>query len=186
MQMLTNKGIIEMLAMMKAGIVTALKDEYDNIVGINCNKPDITVKDIKYTKKLMQGTAVGTTLEELREDEEALCEFARTWSDTDVMHLLKVADVLNKDNLTEEDVDYLNAELKRYVDKHKEVVTRTVTASAQNESCACRGRYPDLLENLYVLDVETLKEMKRQATRNGANDLKNACRTVLRHKGVSC
>ena len=181
---LNEKGIIEMLAMVKSGRISVVRDEYGYIRSINCNRPELKVSGIKYTRNVYGGVAVGSTLEELEEDVKAMKQFAEDWAHTDVMHLAIVAERLSKPTLDDEDIAYLKAELERYVERHKEVkvVEKTVNASAPRTN----GRYPQLFENLYVLDIETLKEMKRVATRNGADDLKNACRTVLRHKGVNC
>lgn len=181
-----KKGIIEMLALIKSGKLTIVRNEHGQIQSLNCNKPDMQVKDIRYSKNVMGGMVVGSTLEELEEDEQALREFVRDWSYCDVMHLAKVAELLNSDNLSDEDVDYLNRELQYYVERNKEVVVKEVKVPVKASETPKRGKYPDLFENLNTLDSETLKAIKRQATRNGADDLKNACRTILRHRGECC
>lgn len=186
MELLNKKGIIEMLALVKEGKVSIVRDNYGNIVSINCNHPEMKVNEIRYMQNLGNGMAVGTTPEQLEEDVRAMRQFAEDWAHTDVMHLTLVAERLAKPTLTEEDIAYLKRELESYVASHREVkvVERVVREPAPRTEG--RGRYPGLFENLYVLDIPTLKEMKRAATRNGADDLKNACRTVLRHKGVNC
>lgn len=188
MELLNKKGIIEVLAMIKAGVMTPIKDTYGNIISVNVTaNPELRIKDVQYVKHICGNIVMGSTPEELSADEKALRDFMDNYASVDVLHLIKVASLLNKETLTEQDVDYLNRELKHYVDAHKEVVTREVTRTVSAPSATqSRGRYPALFENLYSLDVETLKEMRRQAARSGADDLKNACRTVLRHKGVSC
>lgn len=186
MELLNKKGIFEMLALVKSGKVGIVRDRYGHIVSINCNHPEMKVNEIRYMERLSNGMAVGTTPEQLDEDVAAMRQFAEDWAHTDIMHLTLVAERLAKPELDEEDIAYLKRELESYVAAHREVkvVERTVTAPAPRTEG--RGKYPGLFENLYVLDVATLKEMKRVATRNGADDLKNACRTVLRHKGYNC
>jgi hypothetical protein len=187
MELLNKNGIIEMIAAVKAGKITVVRDEYGNVRCINCNRPGLQVQDIKYTKNVCGGTAVGSSPEDLEEDVKAIRKFMEDWGHTNVMHLAVIAERINKPELTDEDVAYLNEELQRYVERNTKVITREVKVPVDRPvETAKRGKYPDLFENLYVLDVETLKEMKRVATRNGADDLKNACRTVLRHKGYNC
>ena len=185
MTLLNNKGIVEMLALIKSGKVAVVRDEMGNVISLNVNRPELKVGEVKYTKRTGMGLAVGSTLEDLEADEKAMRAFAEEWAGVDVQHLTVVAERLNKPTLDEEDIAYLNNELQRYVAKHREVVTREVTREVPVRGTA-NTRYPNLVENLEVLDIATLKEMKRQATRNGASDLKNACRTALRHKGVNC
>lgn len=187
MELLNNKkGIIEMLALVKEGKVSLVRDKYGNIVSINCNHPEMKVNEIRYTQNLGNGMAVGTTPEELEEDVKAMKQFAEDWAHTDIMHLTLVAERLAKPTLTEEDIAYLKNELESYVASHREVQVVERIVKEPSSKSEEKVRYPGLFENLYVLDIDTLKEMKRVATRSGANDLKNACRTVLRHKGVNC
>lgn len=189
MEKLNKNGIVEMIAAVKSGRITVVRDENGNVRYINCNRPGLQVQDIKYTKSVCGGTAVGSSLEDLEEDVKAIRKFMEDWRSCDVMHLALVAERLNKPELTDEDVAYLNRELQAYVDKNAKVVTREVKVEVPVEKKTeetKRVRYPDLFENLYTLDVDTLKHMKKVATRNGADDLKNACRTVLRHKGYLC
>lgn len=184
-----NNGIIEVLAMIKSGVMTPIKDDYGNIISINVTaNPELKIKDVQYVKHVFGNIVMGSTQEELEADEKALRTFMDTYARVDILHLIRVAAVLNKDNLTEEDVDYLNRELKRYVDNHKEVVTREVKVPVDRpvEAPTSRGSYPDLLENLHVLSIETLKALKNEANRNGGKDLYNACRKVLRAKGYHC
>lgn len=186
MELLSKKGIIEMLALVKEGKVGIVRDKYGNIVSINCNHPEMKVNEIRYMQNLGNGMAVGTTPEQLEEDVKAMRQFAEDWAHTDIMHLTLVAERLAKPTLDEEDIAYLKRELENYVERHREVRTVEVPVKIKIESPKAKGKYPSLFENLYILDVDTLKEMKRAAARNGAYDLKNACRTVLRHKGVNC
>ena len=169
---------MEMLQLIKAGIVSVLRDEYDNIIALNWVGEST---GIKYAKKVMGHMTVGATEEERQKDEDALRKFIEEWRGVDVLHLLKVAMTLNKETLTDEDVDYLNRELERYVQAHREV-----KYIEKSEPAAPRGEYPGLLDNLYMLSDETLKALKNEAHRKGQRDLYNATRKVLRAHGYSC
>ena len=185
MKLLNTKGVIDMLKLIKDGTVSTLRDEYDNVIALNWVGNSTGIACAKY---VMGHLTVGANEEERAADEAALRKFIEEWNNVDVLHILNVALKLNKDKLTEDDVESLKRELAYYVEANKEVVRVEVPVreAAPVTTNTCRGKYPSLFENLYALDVETLKEMKRQANRNGASDLKNACRTVLRHKGVNC
>ena len=124
-------------------------------------------------------------MEELEADEKALREFIEEYRNEDPMHLYKVAEVLNKEHLSEEDIAYLDDELKSYVNSHKEIVTRTETIHS-SEPTTGRNKYPGLMDGLYALDDVTLKTIKNEANRKGQKDLYNACRKVLRAHGINC
>ena len=183
-----KKNLLDMLAAVKAGRITVIKDQYGNVKGIGVNHPDLKVSEVSYVKQIGSGQAVGRTLEELEADEAALREWASTHNIDEVLEAVRLGEVLNKTNWDEDDVAYLERELTRYIDEAvaADRRNRPSTSAPARTAPASAGKYPNLLENLHVLDVETLKAMKREATRNGADDLKNACRTVLRHKGVNC
>ena len=186
MEKLNKNGIIEVLAMVKAGVMTPIKDNYGNIISVNVTaNPELKIKDVQYVKHVCGNIVMGSTPEELDADEKALRDFMDNYAHTDVLHLIRIANVLNKETLTEEDVAYLNRELQYYVERHKEVVTREVKVPCERPE-PTRGAYPDLLENLYVLSIDTLKGLKNEANRNGGKDLYNACRKVLRSKGYMC
>ena len=175
MNVLTKKGVIDMLALIKAGVVSTLKDEYDNVIALNYVGKST---GIKYAKRLMGHITVGATEEERLEDEKALRQFINDWQSVDVLHVLNVALRLNKEQLTEDDVNYLKAELQSYVDSHKEVVVRevekTVSVPARSNSC-----------ELDCLSIDLLKAIRREATQKGDDALKNAARRALRHNGYS-
>lgn len=187
MNSLNKKGIIEVLAMVKAGVMTPMYDDEGHIISVNVTaNPDLKIKDVKYVKQVYGNMVMGSTKEECENDEKALYDFLVNFSNVDVKHLIEVASILNKDVLTEDDVEYLNYELKKYVERHSEtkVIYKTVTEPAPEDKK--KSRYPKLFDDLYEVDIPTLRYLMRTATRNHCHDLKNACRTVLRHKGVNC
>ena len=96
MNILANNTLKEMVEAIKAGTVTVIRDENGNIIGIGVNKPNLKVSDVRYVKQVGNGQVVGNTLEELKADEEALNEFARTHNTGDYMRLAQVADTLAK------------------------------------------------------------------------------------------
>ena len=180
MNILANETLKEMIEGIKEGKITIIRNPDGSVKGIGINRSDLKVSDVRYVKTIGCGQVVGRTLEEMQADEEALRAFAASHNSYEYMELASVAETLSK--LSDEEVRALAS----YIERHQEVkvVERKVEVPAR--AVESSSRYPALLENLHSLDIETLKEMKRQATRNGASDLKNACRTVLRHKGVNC
>lgn len=175
-----------MLALIKAGIVSTLRDENDNVIALNYVGKST---GIQCAKRVMGHITVGATEEERQADEAALRKFVEDYRGVDVMHTLNVALKLNKDKLSDEDVKYLEAELQSYVDANKEVKTveRKVEVPVDRPiNTSTRGNYPDLLDNLGCLSIETLKLIKNEANRNGGKDLYNACRKTLRAKGYNC
>lgn len=179
--------VIAMLALIKAGVVSVLRDEYDNIIALNWVGKST---GIKYAKQVMGHLTVGATEEERQADEAALRKFIEDYRGVDVLHTLKVAMRLNKETLTDEDVAYLERELDNYVASHKEVVTREVRVPSPATDHPIttgtgRGKYPGLLDGLYALSNETLKNLKNEANRKGQKDLYNACRKALRAHGIN-
>ena len=94
MNILTKKGVIDMLALIKNGQVATLRDENDNIIALNYVGKST---GIKYAKRVMGHLTVGATEEERLEDERALRQFVEDWSNVNVMHVLNVALKLNKE-----------------------------------------------------------------------------------------
>lgn len=185
-----NKNLINIISAVKSGKITVVKDQYGNVKGVGVNNPDLKVSEVSYVKNVGCGQAVGRTLEELEADEKALREFASTHNMHEILEAVHVGEVLKKETWDDRDMEYIENILNSYINQavsedRRSRPTPTVTRTSTPTE-ATRGKYPNLYEQLNVLDVETLKEMKRVATRTGADDLKNACRTVLRHKGVNC
>ena len=176
MSNLTSKAIIELLAAVKSGKLTVIKDAYGRIMGVGVNHPDLKVSEVKYVKQVGQGQVIGRTLEEMEADEEAMREWASTYNYTDVLRLINVTEILNKPTLDEYDIARLSSALDDYVDAHKEVEVRTVNAPTQRASADYE---------LDSLSIETLKLIRREATQKGDLALKNAARRALRHNGVS-
>lgn len=174
--------VITMLALLKAGVVSALKDESDHVIALNWVGKSTGIKCAKY---VMGHLTVGATEEERQADEDALRKFIEDYRGVDVLHTLKIAMMLNQDRLSDEDVAYLEHELQAYVDEHKEVEERE-TAASEVEAPTGRGKYPSLFDGLYSIDDETLKDLKNQARRANQKDLYNACRKVLRDRGYNC
>lgn len=180
---MSQTKVIAMLALIKAGVVSVLRDENDNIIALNWVGKSTGIKCAKY---VMGHLTVGATEEERQADEAALRKFVEDYRGVDVLHTLKVAMKLNQDKLSDEDVAYLERELASYVASHKEVVTREVPVDRPVATATGRGQYPGLLDGLYALSNETLKNLKNEANRNGQKDLYNACRKVLRAHGINC
>lgn len=179
-----STNLIELLAAVKAGKITVIRDQYGMVRGVGVNNPDLKVGEVGYVKQVGCGQVLGRTLEEMQADEKAMHEWTSKYNYCEVIDAVNLGQVLNKPNWDENDVATLSRALDNYVEAHKEVrtVERTVTAPAP----ASRGRYENIPEELESLDVDELKDLKRTATRLGLNDIKNACRTALRHKGVNC
>ena len=176
MKLLNTKGVIDMLQLIKAGTVSTLRDERDNIIALNWVGNSTGIACAKYVRGHL---TVGANEEERAADEAALRKFMEEWNNVDVLHVLNVALKLNKETLTDEDVAYLKNELQRYVDANKEVVTREVTRTAPAPRATAEYE-------LDCLSIETLKVIRREATSKGDNALKNAARRALRHNGVNC
>lgn len=174
MNILANNTLREMVEAIKAGTLTIVRDENENIIGIGVNKPGLKVSEVRYVK---DRRFVGNTLEELKADEEAYYEFARTHNTCEYMDLAPVADVLAR--LSDKDV----SALVRYIEAHQEVrtVERRVEVPAPS-----RGEFKGLTDSdlANYLTVDELKAIKSRANREGDLSVKNACRRALRRKGV--
>ena len=115
MNILANNTLKEMVEAIKAGTVTVIRNECGEVIGIGVNKPNLKVSDVRYVKQVGNGQVVGNTLDELKADEEALNEFARTHNTGEYMQLAQVADTLAK--LSDNDLHTL----VRYIEAHQEV-----------------------------------------------------------------
>lgn len=176
MNILANTELKEMVEGIRAGRVTVIRNEYGEVKGIGVNNPELKVSAVRYVKNMCNGQVVGNTLEELKADEEAYREFARTHNTGDFMQLARVADTLAQMN--DSDVNVLAS----YIEKNMPAKT----VERRVEVPVSTVRYGNIPEELEALDADELKDLKRTATRLGLNDLKNACRTALRHKGYNC
>lgn len=180
MNILANNTLKEMVEGIRAGRVTVIRNPDGSIKGIGVNNPELKVSQVRYVKQLGSGQAVGNTLAELEADEAAYREFARTHNTGEYMELAQVADTLA--SMNDSDVEVL----ARYIERNVPVKTVERRVEVPAPAPASRGRYENIPEELEALDVDELKDLKRTATRLGLNDLKNACRTALRHKGYNC
>lgn len=178
MNILTNDTLREMVAAIREGRMTVVRDEYGHVKGIGVNNPDLKVSAVRYVKAVGNGQVVGNTLEELKADEEALNEFARTRNTGEYMQLAQVADTLAQ--LSDSDLNVLVS----YIEAHQEV--RTVERRVEVPAPAARGEYKGLTDSdlANYLTVDELKAIKSRANREGDLSVKNACRRALRRKGV--
>ena len=175
-----KKGLIEMLAAVKAKIITPITDEYDNVIGLNYNSGST---GMNYAKRVNGHMVVGATKEELEADEKALRQFMEDYEGQPIMHYFQLAVKLNKDTLTEEDIAELNAELDSYISRNTKVEVREVPVPAPASG---RGKYENIPEELAGLSEESLRNLMNEAHRNGLRDLYNAVRKVRRANGVNC
>lgn len=179
-----NTNLVELLAAVKAGKVTVIRDAYGRIMGVGVNNPDLKVGEVRYVKQVGSGQVIGRTLEEMQADERAMHEWTAKYSYGQVLDAITVGEILAKPNWNESDIATLASALEAYVDAHKEVrtVERTVTAPAP----AARGEYKGLTDSdlANYLTVDELKAIKSRANREGDLSVKNACRRALRRKGV--
>ena len=179
-----NTNLVELLAAVKAGKITVIRDAYGNIKGVGVNNPDLKVGEVKYVKQVGCGQVIGRTLEEMQADERAMHEWASKYNYCEVIDAVMVGEILAKPNWDESDIARLSNALQAYVDAHREVrtVERTVTAPAP----AARGEYKGLTDSdlANYLTVDELKAIKSRANREGDLSVKNACRRALRRKGV--
>ena len=175
-----NEELSKIIAGMREGTITVVRDENDNIKGIGVNKPGLKVSDVKYAKNVSCGQAVGETKEELAADEAALRDFARNHDYGELMSMVRVAEPLSK--MSDADVDaltnYIASTIEPKVVEKEKVVERTVNTNGGN------GLSDEQLAN--YMEVNELKAMMNRARREGDNVVKNACRRALRRKGVAC
>ena len=118
-----STNLIEMLAAIKAGKVTVVRDQWGQVRGVGVNNPELKVSDVKYVKQVGCGQVIGNTLEEMQADEKALNEWASKYSYCDVVRAVELGETLNKATWDENDVAKLSRALDNYVAEHKEVRT---------------------------------------------------------------
>ena len=177
-----STNLMELVAAVKAGKITAVKDQYGNIRGVGVNNPDLKVSEVGYVKQVGCGQVIGRTLEEMQADERAMREWTSKYNYSDVIDAINVGQVLAKPTWDENDVATLTRMLDSYVAANREVrtVERTVTVPAP----AARGGLSDSdLAN--YLTVDELKAIRNRANREGDLTVKNAARRALRRKGVT-
>ena len=178
-----STNLIELLAAVKAGKITVIRDQYGMVRGVGVNNPDLKVGEVGYVKQVGCGQVLGRTLEEMQADEKAMHEWTSKYNYCEVIDAVNLGQVLNKPNWDENDVATLSRALDNYVEAHKEVrtVERTVTVPAPSH-----GEYKGLTDNdlANYLTVDELKAIKNRANREGDLSVKNACRRALRRKGV--
>lgn len=187
--------LIEMLAMVKAGKVGILRDECDRQIALNfCGNST----GVRYAKRVLGHLTVGATEEERQADEEALRKFLEDYRDVDVFKLHRIANTLNKAELTEDDIGYLNCEVEslvrrikaeavaEYVREHRSEHQARAERCVETEGGKKRGKYLSLATELESLDDATLKALKNEAQRKGLRDMYNATRKALRAHGYNC
>ena len=99
-----STNLMELVAAVKAGKITAVKDQYGNIRGVGVNNPDLKVSEVGYVKQVGCGQVIGRTLEEMQADERAMREWTSKYNYSDVIDAINVGQVLAKPTWDENDV----------------------------------------------------------------------------------
>lgn len=184
-QSTSKPGALEMLPLIKSGTIVPIEGEYGDLIGFHRVGKSTQMSHLK----MVQGHLTsGATEEERLEDEKALKNFMEEWKNSDIMGSLQVALMLNKPNLTPEEVSYIKTylgyELGRTIIKEKVITTPTTK----------KGKYGAILDGLASLDTQSLKDIMVKARRakrhnpedSGSRDLYNATRSLLRARGIEC